>query len=696
MPENKVLLPAVLPPETLIRLYEATQALAIQASLSGLQQAVVEQGQRVTESGFVMLYQVETERVGYKCVAQWPKLLKTNLSQPQLRDLAMQAAKTNKTVSGTVTESASASNDSSSTSALLAQPLLYNDLVTGVLIIAASRSDETSQANLALLELFATSAAALLDKAVRLDYVEQRLAHSKLIQKSQAEFAAALASEDILRILLDNILNQLSLSAGSIWLYDPAYDELVRAEYRGIHRQLAARNKPGVGVVGKVFVTGEAYPAREFKTGPLDPDNRAGSGQSNWGGLCVPLKVNTETVGVLFVTTQLPRELSASESALMVELSQIAGQVLQKSQQAVEPNRRVQRLNSLRTIDTAIATSLELPVILNVILDQVLARLGINAAVVLLLNSESQILEYAAGRGFYTDGVTRIRLRLSDLNALKQQSPITVDLAGDDHSPVRSAVLASERFVVYFTVPLLARGKVKGALEIYHRDVLEPDTEWYEFLETLAAQAALAIDNATLFAELRRSNSELALAYEATLQGWSKALDLRDHETEGHTRRVTEMTLRLARAMKIPEGDLTHIGRGALLHDIGKMGIPDSILLKPGPLTEDELISMHKHPKYAYDMLSAIAYLIPALDIPYCHHEKWDGTGYPRGLKGEQIPLWARIFAVVDVWDALRFDRPYRARWPESEVHDYIHSLSGKHFDPQIVAAFFRCLAEGN
>ncbi|MEA2575140.1 MAG: hypothetical protein QOH93_2438, partial [Chloroflexia bacterium] len=184
------------------------------------------------------------------------------------------------------------------------------------------------------------------------------------------------------------------------------------------------------------------------------------------------------------------------------------------------------------------------------------------------------------------------------------------------------------------------------------------------------------------------------LAYEATLEGWSHALDLRDKETEGHTQRVTEMTVRLAQELGAPEADVVQIQRGALLHDIGKMGIPDSILLKPGPLTEEEWEIMRKHPVYAYELLSPISFLRPALDIPYCHHEKWDGTGYPLGLKGEQIPLAARIFAVVDVYDALSSDRPYRKSWPQDKVLAHIRELSGTHFDPRIVEAFL-LLTEG-
>jgi HD-GYP domain-containing protein (c-di-GMP phosphodiesterase class II) len=217
---------------------------------------------------------------------------------------------------------------------------------------------------------------------------------------------------------------------------------------------------------------------------------------------------------------------------------------------------------------------------------------------------------------------------------------------------------------------------------------LNPDIEWINYLETLGGQAAIAIDNAQLFEGMQKSNLELIAAYDATIAGWSHAMDLRDKETEGHSQRVTELTLQLADIMGFSEQEKVHIRRGALLHDIGKLGVPDHILLKAGKLTEDEWASMRRHPTSAFEMLSPISYLRLALDIPYCHHEKWDGTGYPRGLKGEQIPLAARIFAVADVWDALTSDRPYRPAWTEEKTLEYIREQSGQHFDPNVVAVF--------
>jgi putative two-component system response regulator len=191
----------------------------------------------------------------------------------------------------------------------------------------------------------------------------------------------------------------------------------------------------------------------------------------------------------------------------------------------------------------------------------------------------------------------------------------------------------------------------------------------------------------------QRAALELAAAYESTLDGWARALDLRDHETEGHSKRVTDLTLRLATILGVGETERVHLRRGALLHDIGKIAIPDSILLKPSRLDRDEWDIMRRHPVYAVELIGRIEYLKPAIDIPYCHHEKWDGTGYPRGLKGEEIPLAARIFAPADIWDALRSARPYRPAWEADQARQHIAALSGTQLDPTVVAAFLDMLA---
>ena len=357
---------------------------------------------------------------------------------------------------------------------------------------------------------------------------------------------------------------------------------------------------------------------------------------------------------------------------------------------------QLQRLEGLRAIDSAITGGLDLRANLGVFLDQVIRQLSVDAAAVLLLNPAAQTLDYALGRGFRTQALQHSRIRLGESYAgraaLEQKLLRVDDLAEEPSGFTRSPALMSEGFHAYFAAPLVARGQVKGVFEVFHRSRLAPDDEWLNYLQTLAGQAAIALDNMSLFQNLQVSNIELALAYETTLEGWSRALELRDRETQGHAVRVAEMAVRLAREAGIPDKELVHVRRGALLHDIGKMGIPDSILLKPGPLSDEEWEVMRQHPVYAYDLLAPVEFLRPALDIPYCHHERWDGSGYPRGLRGEQIPLSARVFAAVDTWDALSFERPYRSAWPAGRVRDFLAEHSGSHFDPRVLAHFLKLI----
>jgi PAS domain S-box-containing protein/putative nucleotidyltransferase with HDIG domain len=369
--------------------------------------------------------------------------------------------------------------------------------------------------------------------------------------------------------------------------------------------------------------------------------------------------------------------------------------ITERAQAEAQARTRLEHLAALHEIDLAISSSLDLRVTLARLVDQVREQFRVDAADVLLLDPHTQTLEYAAGRGFRTHGIERSRLRMGEgiagVAALERRSINLPDLLAPHSGFVRGALLEGEGFVSLHVVPLVAKGNVQGVLEALHRGPLSLDDEQRGFLEALASQAAIAIDNARLFDALQRSHVSLMLAYDATLGGWARALDLRDQVTERHTERVTEMTVRLARELGMSEEQIVHVRRGALLHDIGKIGVPDSILNKPGPLTPEEWVIMRSHPRAAFEMLYPIAFLRPALDIPYCHHERWDGTGYPRGLKGEQIPLAARIFALADVWDAIHAsDRPYRRSLPKPEACERIRSLAGTHLDPKVVEAFER------
>ncbi|WP_322815690.1 HD domain-containing phosphohydrolase [Chloroflexus sp.] len=288
-----------------------------------------------------------------------------------------------------------------------------------------------------------------------------------------------------------------------------------------------------------------------------------------------------------------------------------------------------------------------------------------------------------------------IELAYNCLGKLASQPTILAALAerlARSDGPIDVTDIVQTTMKIAVGVQLNAANQTIGALLISRATPLNSFET--DLLRDIAELAANALYRTDLFEQLRAVNAELRAAYDETIEGWSRALDLRDRETEGHSRRVTELTVRIAARMSFSEEELLHVRRGALLHDIGKMGIPDAILLKPGPLNEQEWAIMRTHPTLAVELLRPIAFLAHALDIPWCHHEKWDGTGYPRGLRGEEIPLAARIFAVVDVYDALTSDRPYRAAWSRERALAYIREQAGRHFDPHVVDVFEQIITE--
>jgi PAS domain S-box-containing protein/putative nucleotidyltransferase with HDIG domain len=499
---------------------------------------------------------------------------------------------------------------------------------------------------------------------------------------------------DILAIVLEQVKRLLSARAVAFARLAPATGEITMQAILGeINTALFERIPESHALSTEVLKTGLPY----LNNNLLDPST--GLTADTVGDLraaaCVPFIAQQHPLGALWLAGA--QTISESEMRILVAVADIAANAMYRAQLYANAETQLTRIETLHTIDTAIASSLDLNLTLNLLVEQVTTRLKIDAAAVLLFNPALLNLEHAASRGFHLPP-ERASLRLGEglagHVALQHEIINLPDLkARLKREPSPSLFnLYAESFVAYCGIPLLMKGTVKGVLELYGRSPLPSDLEWTEYVKTLAQQAAIAVDNLELYNNLQRSNLELGLAYDATIEGWSRALDLRDRETEGHTLRVTELTARLARSFGLSDPEIVNLRRGALLHDIGKMGVPDSILLKPDRLTADEWTIMRQHPVHAYAMLSPIAYLRPALDIPYFHHEKWDGTGYPTGRAGEQIPLAARLFAVVDVWDALTSDRPYRSAWTPECARAHILAERGKHFDPQIVDRFFQLL----
>ena len=451
--------------------------------------------------------------------------------------------------------------------------------------------------------------------------------------------------------------------------------------------------KAGEGITGYVLEHGKPYVTNAAPQDPLILKHLVSNVPQAVAG--IPLIAKQEAIGVLMAGRDRP--FLDEDIRLLTAICDMAANAIQRVTLHEETQLRMHRLNAFYNIEKALSINLDIETALNMVLDQLVIQLGIHAADILQYETTTQTLTYVSGRGFQNTSLYNTMLRIgkgfASQVALERKLIYIPDLREVHHGPVKiQQMIVDEGFVSYFGLPMILKGQVKGVMELYYRHKVEKDPEWLSFLETLARQTANAIDNAVLFEDLQKSNLDLTLAYDTTLEGWAKALELRDKETEGHSQNVTELTIRLARALGLKKEELVNLRRGALLHDIGKMGIPDNILFKPGPLSSEEWEIMKQHPTYAYHLLSSISFLHPALDIPYCHHEWWDGSGYPRGLKGEEIPLSARIFAIIDVWDALLSDRPYRKAWSRDQAISYIQEMSGKQFDPVVVDVFMKII----
>lgn len=379
-------------------------------------------------------------------------------------------------------------------------------------------------------------------------------------------------------------------------------------------------------------------------------------------------------------------------SSINLELTQLARNLarLQEDTRVRFATQR-ERMEALAGVGSVINSSLGLKKVLDEVMDSLIVLMKAERGF-LMLKDEKGDFRVQIARDANNQDLTEDVFSISKSivrQVLERGETVLTTNARTDPRFEQQASVAAYQLLSILCAPLKVKDELIGVIYVDNRaqtGIFSSDE--LELISMFANQAAVAIDNARLFDGLQASNEELQEAYHATLEGWVRALDLRDKETEGHTKRVTALTEKLARKMGVDENALVHIQRGALLHDIGKMAIPDGILLKPAALSPEERTLIEMHPVYAYEMLTPIRFLSPALDIPYCHHEKWDGTGYPRGLSGDTIPLAARIFAVVDVWDALVSDRPYRKAMKPEDVKRKLREDSGRHFDPQVVDAF--------
>ncbi len=562
--------------------------------------------------------------------------------------------------------------------------------------IAAAIERKQTQAQLRLLnmELEAKVNERTLQLNMQLLDMQQRERELTAVVEIAQALRKVQTVEQIYPIVLKYLQTTLEAEGCSVALFDEERQDVFFAATEGCFRvQTQTRLPVDRGAAGWVMRNGSVYLNNQVQEEPGPTLLSLTGGVAAL--LIAPMIVDDQVIGMVEVGGN--QKWDDEDVRLLTAIAEITAYAVQRETLNNQKEKQVARLNALREIDRMITGNLDLHNNLAFLLNQVINYLKVDAADILLVVEGSTFLEYGRGIGF------KQPLERESLVSVKQGPAEWVMLNGESII-IRDIHLAPlwkpyfdqlpwEKTVFYYAVPLKTKGQVLGVLELFNRSPLIVNEDWEGFLYDLAQQTAIAVENAQLINKLQRANRDILFAYDKTIAGWAKALEMRDQETGGHSVTVMELTMKLVQMMGIRRAeDLIHIRRGALLHDIGKMGIPDSILLKPGKLNEEEWAEMRKHPQYAYDLLYPIEFLRPALDIPLYHHERWDGSGYPKGLKQQEIPLAARIFAVIDVFHALISDRPYSKAWKVEEALKYITEQKGKLFDPEVVNQFIRLI----
>ncbi len=361
-------------------------------------------------------------------------------------------------------------------------------------------------------------------------------------------------------------------------------------------------------------------------------------------------------------------------------------------------HKQIARLNAMRKIDRSITAGLDMTIALNLILSEVIKQLGVDAAAILLLDPITQQLRYSTSKGFHSIGIQETSIPLGKGLAGKsgttRKTLYVRELSQEKNIYARQNLFKTENFIEYYSVPLIAKGELKGTLEIFNRSHIYTNKNWTDYLEIIAGQAAITIDNAQLFINTKKSTLHLLKAYDELLEAAASAISQRDNNDPEHTQHLITLTLKLAKKLHVPPKQYTHIQRGILLHLLGTLDAPEKTRHNPTKLRADEWTLIKTYPDQAFSILNTIPELRPAIDIPYCYNESWDGTGYPRGLSGHEIPIAARIFRVVNIWNTLRIDRPYQKAMTDQEALNHIKNESGTRLDPEVVEAFLSILPE--
>ncbi|MEJ2411942.1 MAG: GAF domain-containing protein [Anaerolineales bacterium] len=536
---------------------------------------------------------------------------------------------------------------------------------------------------------------------------EKTLQQQSALDELSRALTSCLTPEDIYRNILVQIRKLFQLSELHIYKL-PSLDDGFQIEYswrkdgknQGSGFTGVELSNPKVSFLNDLLDSDQGLCFPDLSA--LKPPAAAGSGseQITLAGsmLVTPLMVEDQVIAALQLLHPDVSAYGDEELLLQSRIANLVGIGLQKAYLYQETQAQVDKLTSLQRIEETVLENLSLPTTLDMLIDQMVKELSVDAAAILYFHPQLKTLKFITQTGFRQNILQHTDLEIGEGLAGKAAESRTMvrvpDLKQTSQAISRDLEFSTEKFVSYFGVPLTSKGRLVGVLELYHRKRLDPDQSWIDLLEMIAGLAAIAIDFQNVHKNLECSRNELDRALDAIIEGWAQALELRGIESPGHWRRIEELSLALGQKLRIKSKLMSDLRRGALLHDIGKMAIPDEVLHKRTALSVEERKLIGKHPVAAHDLLKDVEGLKSALDVPLYHHERWDGTGYPYQLEGENIPYLARIFAVVDVWDAMRSDRPYRKAIPKEKALKILKEEAGKQFDPEIVQAFLVLIEE--
>jgi GAF domain-containing protein len=584
---------------------------------------------------------------------------------------------------------------------LMAVPVRLGEVLRGLLAVwRLGEGKEFKAADLEYLDTLAGQVAVAIENARLFEAERRRRQEADALRQAAGKITAALDQDEAIQTILEQLARVVPYESASLQLLREGFLEVVGGQgwndpgaVLGTHYPIPGENPytPVVQERRAVILTDAREAYAMFKESPND-------GTRSWLG--VPLMIRERVIGVLAVEHGWPGFFTNAHADLVGAFASQAAIAIENARLFEATRRRLVEIDATHKLSVALRTAQTLGQALPIILDQLTSLLNARSASLEVVDPATGEIVTVRANGDW-QAVTGLRAPagtgVSGRVVLTGQPYVSADVVSDGLT-VRPDLFGPSRAVA--CVPVIAQGQRIGVLWIGREAPVRE--EEVRLLSAMGEMVGTTVDRLrlhdrtdSLLEDLQRSHGELSQAYDATIAGWSRALDLRDQETEGHTQRVLGMTLRMGRAFGMSEEDLVHVRRGALLHDIGKMGVSDRLLRKTGPLTEEEWVEMRLHPQHARDLLEPIEYLRPALDIPYCHHERWDGSGYPRGLKGEEIPLSARIFAIVDCYDAVSHDRIYRAAWPRTKVLNHLRRQAGVEFDPKVVDMFFTLLLDG-